>query len=326
MPNQDGDRLQLLADIAEWYYIEGLSQQEITKRVNLSRPSISRLLEEARTLNLVEIVINRPIPTDHFLEGELISRFRLRAAHVLNSAAGLRTDTFHQLGRLGAVALETTIQDGVVLGLSWGTTVHAVIEALRPKRLPNVKVVQLLGGVGAPYRTIDGPEQVRRVGELFGAQHYYLNAPMLVDNPDVAAALREDHSIKQVLELAQKTDIALVGIGPIIPDLSTQYHSGYVTFDDLIRLEKQGVIGAMCMSYFDAQGEAVSAPWCDDCSISVSWKDLTRIPTVIGVAGGKRKAPAILGALRSGIIHILVTDDIAAESILKLDQEATKGR
>lgn len=326
MPNQDGDRLQLLADIAEWYYIEGLSQQEIAKRVDLSRPSISRLLEEARTLNLVEIVINRPIPTDHFLEGELISRFRLRTAHVLNSAAGLRTDTFHQLGRLGAVALETTIQDGVVLGLSWGTTVHAVIEALRPKRLPNVKVVQLLGGVGAPYRTIDGPEQVRRVGELFGAQHYYLNAPMLVDNPDVAAALREDHSIKQVLELAQKTDIALVGIGPIIPDLSTQYHSGYVTFDDLIRLEKQGVIGAICMSYFDAQGEAVSAPWCDDCSISVSWEDLSRIPTVVGIAGGKRKAPAILGALRSGIIHILVTDDIAAESILKLDQETTKGR
>jgi DNA-binding transcriptional regulator LsrR (DeoR family) len=314
------ERYQLLADIAEMYYLNGLSQQEIADRVNLSRPSISRLLLEAREANIVEIKVNHPIPTVPSLEAELVSRFSLRAARVLERKTLTDEETLRQVGRLGATVLDGQIEDGMVLGLSWGTTVHAVVEALRPKRLPHVKVVQLIGGVGAPHRSIDGPEQVRRAGEMFGAQHYYLNAPMLVDNPDVATALREDHSIKEVLELARQSHVALIGIGSIIPEISTQFHSGYLSFEDLRQLDKLGVTGAMCISFFNVKGEHVPAPWCEECAISVSWEDLLSFNTSIGVATGRRKAPAILGAIRTGIIDILVTDDLTAESVLEISE------
>jgi deoxyribonucleoside regulator len=46
---------------------------------------------------------------------------------------------------------------------------------------------------------------------------------------------------------------------------------------------------------------------------------LRRIPFVLGVAGGKVKAPAILGALRAGLVNALVTDDTAAQCLLELD-------
>jgi DNA-binding transcriptional regulator LsrR (DeoR family) len=310
------DRLRLLADIAEMYYMGELSQEEIAKRVHLSRPSISRLLLEARDLGIVDISINHPIPTVPELEVELQRRFSLRQARVLDRRTANEEEALSRLGLLGASVLETVLQDGMVFGLSWGTTVHAVINALRPRRLPNVKVIQLIGGVGAPYRSIDGPEQVRRAGEMFGAQHYYLNAPMLVDSPDVAVALRQDHSIREVLELAQHTAVALVGIGSINPEVSTQYHSGYISYDDLRRLEKAGVVGAMCASFFNAHGEHVDVPWLDPCVIGVSWDDISRFGSLIAIAGGKRKAPAVLGAARTGVIDILVTDDSIAEEVL----------
>jgi deoxyribonucleoside regulator len=316
------ERHSLLSDIAELYYSKGLSQQEIAKRVKLSRPTISRLLLEARELNIVEIKINHLIPTVTVLESKLSERFALRSAHVLERGSSTDDDVFRKLGRLGANVLTATVQDGMILGLSWGTTVHVVIEELRPTRLPNVKVVQLLGGAGAPYHSIDGPEQVRRAKEMFGAQHYYLNAPMLVDHPEVAAALREDHSVKEVLELARQSNVALVGIGSIIPELSTQYHSGYISYDQLRMLGQQGVVGAICISYFNIKGEHVGAPWCEDCAIGISWDELCRVPTVIAIAIAKRKGPAILGALRSGIVHSLVTDDATAEEVLRLDAES----
>jgi DNA-binding transcriptional regulator LsrR (DeoR family) len=196
-----------------------------------------------------------------------------------------------------------------------------VVEEMLPRRLPNVKVIQLIGGVGAPYSRIDGPEQVRRTSEMLGAQHYYLNAPLLVDSPDVAAALREDHSIKQVLELARQIDVALVGIGSLNPEISTLYHSGYVTHENLRELSQVGAIGTISTSFFSIKGERISVAWSDDCAISISWEELLNVPTLIGVAGGKRKAPAILGAVRTGVIDILVTDDATGQEMIRLDKE-----
>lgn len=316
------DRHRLLSEIADLYYNEGLSQQEIAERVQMSRPSISRLLLEARDNNIVEIRINHPIPTAPALEEELTKRFPLKSAHILERGISTDDDSFRNLGRLGAETLYKYLQDDMILGLSWGTTVHVVVEELRPRRLPNVKVVQLMGGVGAPYSSIDGPEQVRQSGAMLGAQHYYLNAPMLVDSPDVATALREDHSIKEVLELARQTDVALVGIGSIIPEISTQFHSGYITHDNLRELSREGAIGAICTSFFSIDGEHVTAAWCADCAISISWNELIKIPTLIGVAGGKQKASAILGAVRSGVVDVLVTDDPTAQKMLRLDSES----
>ncbi|MBC8336971.1 MAG: sugar-binding transcriptional regulator [Anaerolineales bacterium] len=315
------DRHKLMADIAEWYYNDGLSQQDIAKKVNLSRPSISRLLLEARELSIIDIRINHPIPTANSLEIELVKNFpHLQSAKVLERRMGSEDDTMRQLGRLGADVLENVLEDNMILGLSWGTTIHSVVEELRPKRLSNVKVVQLVGGVGAPYSSIDGPEQVRRAGEIFGAQHYYLNAPLIVDTPEIAAALREDHSIKEVLELAKQSNIALLGIGPIIPEISTQFHSGYFSFQDIRDLEKLGAIGAICVCFTDIQGNRIYVPWCEDCAISIPWEDLLKIPIKIGIAKGKRKAPSILGAIRSGGIDILVTDDETAEEVLNLNK------
>ena len=315
------DRHKLMADIAEWYYNDGLSQQEIAEKVKLSRPSISRLLLEARELNIIDIRVNHPIPTASSLEAELVENFHhLKSAKVLERRIATDDDTMHQLGRLGASVLENVLEDNMILGISWGTTVHSVVEELRPKRLTNVKVVQLVGGVGAPYRSIDGPEQVRRAGEIFGAQHYYLNAPMIVDTPEIAAALRDDHSIKEVLELAKQSDIALLGIGPIIPEISTQFHSGYLSFQNMRDLEKMGVSSAICVCFMDIEGNRIHAPWCENCAISIRWEDILRIPIKIGIASGKRKAPAILGAVRSGAIDILVTDDATAEEIVNLNR------
>nr|MBP8857998.1 hypothetical protein [Anaerolineaceae bacterium] len=43
---------------------------------------------------------------------------------------------------------------------------------------------------------------------------------------------------------------------------------------------------------------------------------LKQIPTRICVAGGPGKTNAVIGALRSGLVNVLVTDSITARNIL----------
>lgn len=318
------ERLGLLADIAEWYYVHGLSQQEIAARVHLSRPSISRLLLEAKDQGIIEIKINRPIATVLSLEQELQSRFGLQRVRVVERRTANHDEILGRTGRIAAGVLDDILEDGMILGLTWGTAIRAVLQALHPRRLPNVKVVQLAGGVGAPYRQIDAPEQCRRAAEVYGAQHYYMNAPMVVDSPATAAALREDHSIKEVLELAKHTNVAIFGIGSTIPEHSTIHLAGYIDAEQLEMLRERGAVGALAGCYYDVWGNCIPAPELDACTIAVSWDDMHRFGISVAVAAGREKGPAILGALRTGIIDHLVTDDLAAEEILRLEERTSQ--
>jgi DNA-binding transcriptional regulator LsrR (DeoR family) len=55
--------------------------------------------------------------------------------------------------------------------------------------------------------------------------------------------------------------------------------------------------------------------------MGIAWEDLCQIGLTIGIAAGKQKAQAILGAARSHRLHTLVIDDVAAELMLYLKQQ-----
>ena len=73
----------------------------------------------------------------------------------------------------------------------------------------------------------------------------------------------------------------------------------------------------VCGLHFDLNGQ----PACDDfCErlVSIRRLDLLSIPLRLGVAGGEGKADAILGALRSKYVNVLVIDSMTARKVLAL--------
>ena len=73
----------------------------------------------------------------------------------------------------------------------------------------------------------------------------------------------------------------------------------------------------MCAQFFDHDGKIMDVPF-NQRSISIGLNALKEIDTVIAVAGHKDKSQAILGALKGGYINVLVTDEVTAETILKI--------
>jgi DNA-binding transcriptional regulator LsrR (DeoR family) len=319
-----GDRMELLADVVEMYYEQEMTQEQIARRIGVTRSMISHMLHTAKQLGIVEIRINRPLQFDHELEAELIGRFGLQTASVLIT----QTDDYrHLIQRIGVAAarlLKSHLTAGGILGLSWGMTISAMVKAFDTHEPVPVKVVQIVGAVGARGQDYDGMVLVRRMARLLGGEAYYLNAPFVVDSPQTARALLGLPTIRETIELGAKSDLAVFGIGTTaLPEYSSLCLSGHITPAQLERLRLGGAVGDVCGHYFDVNGSPCGLDFSAR-TVAISHSDLLAVPLRMAVAVGSMKVPAILGALRAGYINILVIDAQTAEAVLVLDQETQR--
>ncbi|MDW8403490.1 sugar-binding transcriptional regulator [Chloroflexus sp.] len=311
------ERDELLARIATLYYHNDLSQQEIAQRIGLSRSNISRLLKEARDRGIVEIHIHHPIKRDLALEQQICEHFGLQAARVVNTVAGDFQATLWKVAHTAGELLNEYLRNAKIFAISWGTTVHAIVEAFNPRHRYDVEVVQLMGGVLSSDPAIDGPTLVQRLAHSLTGRYRYLHAPLIVDRAEVAQALISQRNIVESLEVAERADVALVGIGALDATVSSLLRAGYLSEAEFATIISLGGVGDICARHFDAQGRPV-APEIDARIIAISLERLAAIPTVIGAACGIVKAKAILGALRGGYLDILVTDSATAAAVLEL--------
>jgi DNA-binding transcriptional regulator LsrR (DeoR family) len=311
------DRTSLLADVAEMYYLEEKNQAAIAKTIGVTRSMVSRMLTEARENGIVEIRIQRPLQSDSELESALKEKFGLKDVFVVITSHRSGERLTRTLGNAGAQMLTRYLAPQKTLGLAWGTSISATVDAFEATEPVPVKVVQLVGAMGARNMEYDGHDLVARITEKLGGEAYYLNAPYLCQNAEIAKSLLETKSVRETISVGKKTDVALLGIGTTSPDYSSFYLAGYVTRRELDDLRKAGAIGDVCGLHFDVNGQSACDDFCERL-VSIRRQDLLSIPVLLGVAGGEGKADAILGALRSKYVNVLVIDSLTAKKVLKL--------
>ncbi len=317
------NRDEILARVASLYYDQQKTQQEIAGMIGVTRSAISRFLAEARDKGIVEITVHYPYRTIPDLEEALVRVFGIRSAHVLLRGEKSAEEILQGLGVLAADYFAKIVKPNSIIGVSWGTNLYHLISAIKPMMLPDAEVVQLVGGTGAEKGSAIGPLLAPMLAEKLKCACRFLNAPLITKSPEMCTALMKEPSIKQVLDRAKNVDIALVGIGAVHLDIYNPYRLGYVTKEEVEQMTSCGVVGDVCVIHYSLDGSIT----CNDINervVGVQFEDLIKIPTVIGVAGDKRKAEAIYGALRAGLINVLVTDETAARCVLELEKNRSK--
>jgi DNA-binding transcriptional regulator LsrR (DeoR family) len=312
------ERADFLAQVASMYYERNLTQEEIAAEIGGSRSTVSRLLNEARDIGVVEITIHHPWKTNPSLEHKLAAKHNLQQAVVLDGDGRTRSEILRGLGNLAARCVDPGLTDESILGISWGRAVHSTVQALKPIRRIPLTVVQMIGAVGMGDPLIDGPDLARLLAVVYGGEYRYLHAPLIVENQQVREAFHQELMIEETLELARRADTALVGVGSLNPDESSLKRAGYLDQADLAELSSQGAVGDICARHYDSNGGNLDIEL-NRRIVGIELDDLRNIDRVIAVAGGELKAEAIRGALRGGYVNVLVTDDLAAQKILELD-------
>jgi DNA-binding transcriptional regulator LsrR (DeoR family) len=315
----DDNRTVFLARVASLYYDQQKSQQEISAELGVSRSAISRFLTEARERGIVEIIVHYPWRTSPSLEQELIAAFNLKSARVLKTENKSYDEMLQGLGTLAAQLLETVLCDGMIIGISWGTALYQMIRAMQPRNLPGVEVVQLIGATGSENVPTDGPVLARFLSDRLGGFPRYLHAPLIVENEAVRETLLQSRNIQETLARAAQADVALVGIGSTNSELYSLKRAGYVDEAETQQIRAAGVVGDICSQHYSLSGECLDID-INHRTVGISLDILSKIDTVIGVAGGSRKGAAILGALHGRHINVLITDERAAQKILALHQ------
>lgn len=270
---------QALTTVARLYYERDLTKQEIARRLGVSRFKVARLLERARDEGVVRFEFRDAVPSAATAVAELERRFALDAALVA------RTE---DLAPAAAGLVSAFLDDRSVLGVSWGATIAAVATALAPVGR-DVPVVQICGAVPGLEPGTSPTEVAIRAAERLGGTVFALPAPAFSSRA-ARDELLGHAALRPAVERFDDVTLALVGIG------------------------RRGAGGHVLVHAFDRDGVIVETEMAER-SIALSLLP-PRKPRVLAVAAGAGKESAIRGALRAGLVDVLVTDEAGALAAL----------
>jgi DNA-binding transcriptional regulator LsrR (DeoR family) len=318
--SNNSNRDELLAFVAEKYYLEDQRQSDIAGLIGLTRSAVSRMLTEAREKGIVEIVVHHPFQFDHELEDKLKSKLGLThvSVAVFNKQPSY-ADLRKQLGKAASRLLAALIKPGDKIGVAWGTTVQATVEAFDADPVPDTRVIQLVGVLGSTRHSYSAQTLVERLADKIGGEGMYLYTPFIVENQQTAAALMEDPVVEEAISIGRQCEIALVGIGTTKPEFCSLYRGNHISIDELNTIQSAGAVGDVCALFYGIEGDLSSVDF-HQRRIGTSLDGLKNIKTRLAVAGNIEKAEAILGAACGGFINSLVTDNLTAVHILELAQ------
>lgn len=289
---------------ARLHYLDGLSQVEVSRKMQISTASVSRLLARAREEAIVRIQVADYDESDEIGE-RLADALSLNAVRVVDTAESGRVAALS--AQVGHLVKGAGLAAGKVVAIGWGRTVQSVIAAGLPP-VPGVVVVPTMGGMDETASHFQINEFVRVAAEEMQGQPFFLHAPSQ-PSPELHAVLLRDRATSRILDLWPKIDVAILGVG----DFQNARSRRDLGFS---REESERVVGDLVRHYFDEDGHEIEWPGHRDL-MAVSAGQLRRTPLSIAVATGREKVRAIIGAARSRMVNALVTDARTARLMLE---------
>jgi DNA-binding transcriptional regulator LsrR (DeoR family) len=314
--HEESEAVALASQVARMFFDREMTKVQIASQLGISRFRVARLIEYARQRGLVRIEFRDIPPQNRELAAAIEHRWGLDLCIV--AAGGSRGDRPDlRLARLAAAVTSDLIGPDEIIGIAWGSTLARIVDELPVRSSPGVHVVQLAGSSGRVDPIRNPGELARTLAERLGGTYHALFAPAFVESVSLRDALMREPEIQATVGLFDRVSLAIIGIGAFAGGRSSSsslVHSRVLTDDDLSRLLGEGAVGDLILYPFDREGRFVADQLAER-AVAVTTSQLARIPRVIAVAGGTRKTEAIAGALSTGIISILVTDEAVARRL-----------
>jgi DNA-binding transcriptional regulator LsrR (DeoR family) len=319
-PSQQPDeQYELLRWVAELYYLQQQGQADIANLIGASVSKVSRLLAEARRQGIVTIHVAASRVGDSPFERELAERLGLQAVYVAPARVSDASVASRAAALMAARMLPRLLPVQGLIGFSGGYTVAQLAHSLEPMPGVDLTIVPLQGNWVEGGLHVHNDQVCRDAAHSLQARALSLPAPMVFDRADTRDALLRDRSIRPVTSRWSELDVAVVGVGPAPSVEGVDYLSVMGQLPDDVRsdLQRHGVVGDLCAHMFDEGGHFVEHE-VSRRTLSISIDELRRVPRVVAVAGGLSKAISLLGAVRTGIPKVLITDQLTAESLSAL--------
>lgn len=311
MINDESELLKLV-EVARMYYERNMTQAEIAKKLQVSRPLVSKMLGKAREMGIVNIQIKSPYTSNSLLMGQLKNLFNLKGG-VIVPESNTEYLTEQLILNHAFNYINDTLEEVEYLGVGWGYTLGSLIEKIENSELSgnfSGEVCPLIGNATIPHRGYHPNELIRIFAEKTGFKPHYLYAPAFPLTDIEKNLFINTDNYRKVDEIWSKLDSVIVSIGvyPSVPDQATASR-----FANLLNEKK--AVGMILSYYFDKEGNILYGE--NDCAIRISLEKIRNVKRVIGICTNNNNIKSILGALRTGFLTHLITDEKTASEIIK---------
>ena len=301
--------------VAYYYYKEGLTQEEIAKRMKMSRQRVNRIISSCIDLGIVTINIEGLDNSNLELETKLEDKYGLKEVRIINETAD--EQKIQELGIEGGKYLRSILKDNDIIGFSRGRNTSALVDFL-PEDVEyphNITVTQLMGSAIETNENTAVDETVYHFAAKLHAKASRLYAPIILSNEELRDSFIQEPYFEKSYEVIKKCEIAVVGIGTA----SSQWKHMISLYDIADKEQTEwakDVAGEVCTHFYNSEGAAIEPPFRNRI-ISILLDDYMKIPVRIGVAGGKDKTEAIAAAIKGDYINVLITDLQTARQLME---------
>jgi DNA-binding transcriptional regulator LsrR (DeoR family) len=299
---------------AGWlYYVAGRTQDEIAASMGISRQSAQRLVSLSIAEKLIKVRLDHPIAVCLEQAEALKRKYGLKEVEIVPTDPASESATVG-VAEAGAAQLERWLRqsDPLVIAMGTGRTLRSMIDQLSPMECPQHKIVSLTGNI-SPDGSAAYFNVIFSMADAIKAPHFPMPLPVIVSSPAEKHLLHQQPLVAPTIALGRRSNVTFVGIGemnmsaPLLVD-------GFLKPHEMQELLGAGAVGEICGWIFGEDGRLLKHPVNERvASLEIPSRESS---TVIALARGRRKHPAILAAVRGGHINGLITDEEAARHLL----------
>ncbi len=313
-PDNESNRLDDAARAAWLYYVAGNTQDEIARKLGVSRQSVQRLVSLAVSEKLIKVRLDHPIAHCMELSHRLTEKYQLKKCEVVPSDPVSALTTLG-IAEAAAAEMEQHLKSEhpLIMAMGTGRALRAAVEQLSPMDCPQHRIVSLVGNIAADG-SASAYDVIIRIADIVKAPHYPMPLPVIATTKEERNVLHKQKPVRNILELAAQKDVTFVGVGQLGGN-APLFEDGFITRAELRSLSKAGAVGEIVGWVFDKYGNLIEGVT-NDRVASAPLSDASS-GYVYGVAAGEQKVPGIRGALIGQLINALITNEATAELLLK---------
>ena len=303
---------------ATMYYLQDMKMETIARHLRTSRSTVSRLIKRARETGVVEIALHPGHSRAPGLGKEIAEAYGIEAYVVpVPDSAGYE-DRLEQVAIATGRLVARWFDSAMVLGIAWGTTLSAIARHLPHKSTRGAAVVQLNGAANTRTTGVGyAGDLIAGFGVAFDAHVHHFPVPAFFDYAATREAMWRERSIRRVLEVQARADMALFSVGAVSGGLPSHvYAAGYLEPEDVEVLDAEGVVGDVCTVFLRADGTYRDIP-INARATGPTPHQLQRIPRRICAVAGDNKVPPLRAALAAGVVTDLVLDELTAVRLVE---------
>lgn len=235
---------------------------------------------------------------------------KLHIEHVLIVPGNSDNDDWvkQEMGKACVSYLKTNVKSASPIAVTGGTTMAAVADVMTPlENESQCLFVPARGGIGEKVEN-QANTIVAEMARKARGEYRLLYVPDPLSETSYQTIINEP-AINDVLQIIKGSNVILHGIGDALTMALRRKTPENVTAE----LKANKAVSEAFGYYFDNAGNVVHKVR----TVGIQLEDVASIHHVIAIAGGQSKAQAIASYFKQGKSDLLITDEAAAEEILR---------